>query len=269
MKTNRFTTSAGISWLFTLKYMWISKFPNQLANQSANYPTNYWTKNQTNDCVNAVRIKNYVKKQNKSKNKQINEQTDRSATDRPTETDRQRQTHRRTDRQTDRQRQIHKTNWINRSFKMSQKRSKKAIPAIPLWEYDGIWGLPEGGKVPYLLSSRSFYKGPNVLSTASQELFRVLRMELFKDCYHSHNKWRTVDLIGWTSCYHCTWRKRTCINRLRCVGTGENQTSNDGENTSVRIGEALGSLPYIAHCIIMMWNFSQYSRVYADRWIGQ
>ena len=63
----------------------------------------------------------------------------------------------------------------------------------------------------HLLSGRSFYKGPDVLSTAGQELFRVLRMELLKDCYHSHYKWRAVDLIGWTSCYHSTWSKRTGV----------------------------------------------------------
>ena len=61
----------------------------------------------------------------------------------------------------------------------------------------------------HLLSGRSFYKGPDVLSTAGQELFRVLRMELLKDCYHSHYKWRAVDLIGWTSCHHSTCSKKT------------------------------------------------------------
>lgn len=101
----------------------------------------------------------------------------------------------------------------------------------------------EGGKVPYLLSSRSFYKGPDVLSTASQELFRVLRMELFKDCYHSHNKWRAVDLIGWTPCYHCAWSKKTGINWISWV-QAKNQMPNDGENTPTRIDEALGSPLY-------------------------
>lgn len=81
----------------------------------------------------------------------------------------------------------------------------------------GFEDCPRGGKVLYLLSCRSFYKGPDVLSTASQELFRVLGMELFKDCYHSYYKWRAVNLIGWTSCYHCTWRKRTGVNWISWI----------------------------------------------------
>ena len=55
-----------------------------------------------------------------------------------------------------------------------------------------------------LLGCSGLHHRPDVLSTASEELFRGLAMKLFQHRDHPHQEWRTIELILWSTGHHRT-----------------------------------------------------------------